>query len=389
VSKWSLLKPTAWVRATQTALEQRVRTDNQDVLLAQSRRLGRAITWSLIGGSGLALAWLALAKTDEVVVAPGTLEPLGQVKTVQIPVGGVLKRILVSEGQLVSKGQELLQIDNEATNSQELELRNSLRTKKQQLDLKTQEILRYQELNRADQRVTRETLVLERKIAVRYEKLAQQGATSELQALEQRNKVKELEGKLTQLELERKRQDVILAQQREQLQGELSELRGRLAETVVTLRYQNIRSPVAGRVFELKPKAPGFVAQGSEPVMQIVPLGAIRAKVEIPSDKIGFVKPGQNVDLSIDSFPSSDFGVLHGAVNQVGSDALPPDQLKPNYRFPAVILLKTQQLKLKNGLNLNLQAGMSLTANIKLRKVTYLQLLLGGLREKSESLRSI
>jgi len=389
VSKWSLLKPTAWVRATQTALEQRVRTDNQDVLLAQSRRLGRAITWSLIGGSGLALAWLALAKTDEVVVAPGTLEPLGQVKTVQIPVGGVLKRILVSEGQLVSKGQELLQIDNEATNSQELELRNSLRTKKQQLDLKTQEILRYQELNRADQRVTRETLVLERKIAVRYEKLAQQGATSELQALEQRNKVKELEGKLTQLELERKRQDVILAQQREQLQGELSELRGRLAETVVTLRYQNIRSPVAGRVFELKPKAPGFVAQGSEPVMQIVPLGAVRAKVEIPSDKIGFVRPGQKVDLSIDSFPSSDFGVLHGAVSQVGSDALPPDQLKPNYRFPAVILLKRQQLRLRRGQTLNLQTGMSLTANIKLRKVSYLQLLLGGLREKSESLRSI
>jgi len=383
------LKPTAWVRATQTALEQRIHTDNQDVLLAQSRRLGRAITWSLIGGSGLALAWLAFAQTDEVVVASGTLEPLDQVKTVQIPVGGVLKTILVSEGQQVYAGQELLQIDNEATKSKGQELRRSLQAKKQQLVLKTQELLHYQELNRADQRVTRETLVLELKIAERYEKLAKQSATSELQALAQRNKVKELEGKLTQLELERRRQDAILAQQREQLQSELSELRGRLAETATTLRYQNIRSPVDGRVFELKPKAPGFVAQGSEPVMQIVPLGAVRAKVEIPSDKIGFVRPGQKVDLSIDSFPSSDFGVLNGAVSQVGSDALPPDQLKPNYRFPAVILLKSQKLTLRNGQGLNLQAGMSLTANIKLRKVSYLQLLLGGLRDKAQSLAQI
>ena len=34
-----------------------------------------------------------------------------------------------------------------------------------------------------------------------------------------------------------------------------------------------------------------------------------------------------------------------------------------------------------------LQVGMSLTANIKLRKVSYLQLLMGGLRDRTESLR--
>ncbi|MEB3185773.1 MAG: hemolysin D, partial [Cyanobacteriota bacterium] len=55
----------------------------------------------------------------------------------------------------------------------------------------------------------------------------------------------------------------------------------------------------------------------------------------------------------------------------------------------AVILLKSQQLRLRNGQTLNLQAGMSLTASIKLRKVTYLQLLLGGLRDKAQSLSEI
>ena len=33
------------------------------------------------------------------------------------------------------------------------------------------------------------------------------------------------------------------------------------------------------------------------------------------------------------------------------------------------------------------QSGASLTANIKLRKVSYLQLLMGGLRDRTESLR--
>ena len=97
------------------------------------------------------------------------------------------------------------------------------------------------------------------------------------------------------------------------------------------------------------------------------------------------------VDISIDSFPASDFGVLEGSVRQLGSDALPPDHAKQEteYRYPAMIKLASQQLKLKGGQLLPLQVGMSLTANIKLRKVSYLQLLLGGFRDKAGSLQRI
>ena len=123
--------------------------------------------------------------------------------------------------------------------------------------------------------------------------------------------------------------------------------------------------------------------------MKIVPYNNLKAKVEIDSGKIGFVKVGKPVDLSIDSFPSSDFGVLHGTVKRIGSDALPPDQLKQTYRYPAEIELASQQLQVKSGTQLPLQVGMSLTANIKLRKVSYLQLLLGEFKDKAESLRQI
>lgn len=123
--------------------------------------------------------------------------------------------------------------------------------------------------------------------------------------------------------------------------------------------------------------------------MKIVPYNNLRAKVEIDSSKIGFVSVGKPVDLSIDSFPSSDFGVLHGTVTRIGSDALPPDQLKQTYRYPAEIELASQQLNVRSGAKLPLQVGMSLTANIKLRKVSYLQLLLGEFKDKTESLRQI
>jgi hypothetical protein len=84
-----------------------------------------------------------------------------------------------------------------------------------------------------------------------------------------------------------------------------------------------------------------------------------------------------------------DHKVLHGQVRRIGSDALPPDQLKDFYRFPVDIKLNQQQMRLKSGQPLDLQVGMSLTANIKLRKVTYLQLLLSTFKEKADSLRSI
>ena len=120
-----------------------------------------------------------------------------------------------------------------------------------------------------------------------------------------------------------------------------------------------------------------------------MPYNRLKAKVEIESSKIGFVREGKPVEISIDSFPSSDFGVLHGTVKRIGSDALAPDERNTTYRYPAEIQLQTQQLKIKNGAELPLQVGMSLKANIKLRKVSYLQLLLGEFRNKADSLKRL
>jgi HlyD family secretion protein len=381
--------PNDLFRQAQNSIERSIHSDSDDVVLQQSRFWARGISWALMGVTGFALAWLALAKTEEIVTAPGKLEPLGVVKDVQMPVGGVVDQVLVKEGDRVKKGQLLLKLDTEATLDRKASVEKTIQFKEQQLSLKQVELTRYLAVNDTEQQVLRDSLVLEKEVLSRLDKLNREGATAELQFLQQRNKVQEVAGQLQQAKVERLRQQAILEQGARELESNLADLRSKLIELNVNIRYQAIRAPEAGLVFELKPKSKGFVAETSEPVMKIVPFDRLEARVEVPSKDIGFVQVGKAADISIDSFPATDFGVLQGTVRKIGSDALPPDQLNQFYRFPVDIRLNSQQLKLKSGASLPLQVGMSLTANVKLRKVTYLQLLLSDFKDKAKSLQRI
>jgi hemolysin D len=383
------LSPFRLFRSAQNSLEQRVGSTHQQVALKQSPQMVRLVVWVLMGTTAFGVTWLAFAKTEEVVTAPGKLEPIGDVKTVQMPQGGVLKQMLVKEGERVSKGEVLLRLDNEASVDRETGLDTSIAAKRNELTLKQTEFDRYLEINQTEYQVALSTLNLNREVLLRLDQLRRAGGVAELQYLQQRTKVKKDEGDVSKAQIDRLRQSAVLRQQIQSLRGELADLSTRLTESKVANRYQAIRSPVDGVVFDLKPTGPGFVGQGSEPVMKIVPFDALQAKVEVPSSKIGFVRLGQRVDVSIDSFPSSDFGVLQGVIKRIGSDALPPDQMNQNYRYPVNVGLESQTLKLSSGQRLPLQVGMSLTANIKLRKVTYLQLLLSDFKDKTDSLKKI
>ena len=356
-------------------------------VLQQGRFWMRTVTWTLIGTTVFGIAWLAIARTEEIVVAKGQLEPIGSVQDIQMPVGGVVDDILVEEGEAVKKGEILMKLDTEASEQQRQSLEASMK-------FKGVERNKYIEMNTAQIQTLEKNLSLQLEILDRYQQLEESGAASELQFLSQRNTVEETRGRLMQTKADRFRQLSLLDQQ-------LAELKSRLAEVRVTLRYQQLKSPVDGVVFDLQPTASGFTAQSTQTVMKVVPFGALEAKVEVPSNKIGFVKiPAgcpkkladcMNADISIDSYPSTDFGVIEGKVTSIASDALAPDQQeqRQEYSFPVTIELSKQILQLKSGSKLPLQVGMSLTANIKLRKVSYLQLLLGEFQDKAESLQRL
>ncbi len=307
-------------------IESTISSVNDEVILKQSSYWAKLLTWSLMGGTTLGVSWLAIAKTEEIIVATGKLEPIARVAEIKIPIRGVALDILVKEGEIVEKNQILIRLDTEAS--------------------------------QAKYNALKQTLKVNKEILERLDLLVKEGAVSEVQYLTQLNKISSLEGELI--------------------------------ENKVILKYQEIKAPISGQVFDLKPWGSGYVAESNEPVAKIVPNDNLIAKVEIDSRKIGFVSVGKLADISIDSFPATDFGVLEGKVSRIGSDSLPPNpQLNKGYRYPADIKLFSQSLKLKKGGNLQLVPGMSLTANIKLRKVSYLQLLLGTFQSKASSLREI
>ena len=396
------------VKKARSALEKRITTiSDQDNVLQQSRFWMKTVTWSLIGTTVIGIGWLAIARTEEVVVATGKLEPVGSVKDVRIPPGGVVETILVKNGQRVKKGEALIQLDQESSSEQLKSLIKGVDEKTTQISQKQQQLLlkklereRTLDLNREQVASARTNLSLEQEILERYSGLSTDGAVPELQYLQQLNRVQEIKGELIKREIDGRRQVNQVDQQIEQLNAELAGLRSEraqlnanLTEVRVTNKNQILRAPVDGIVFDLKINNPGFISQSmsSEVMLKVVPFNTLEANVMIPSNKIGFVREGQKADISIDSFPASDFGVLEGTVESIGSDALPPDpqQMRQEYTYPAVITLKSQQLKLNSGKELPLQVGMSLTANIKLRSVSYLQLLLNTFQSKTDSLRQL
>lgn len=360
-------------------------------VIQQSNLWVRCTTSCLVCSAAFAIVWLSFAKTDEVVTVSGKLEPIGSVQNIQMPMGGIASKVLVNEGEEVKANQILILLDAETTQKRLDSLSKSIELKNEQLNSKLTELLQYQLLNDEDISIIGLNIGLQKEILERYKYLKEQGAFGEMQYLQQLNKVTDLNSKLNTAKLERVRQEAAQNQQIQQIKSELKSLEAQLTEASVNLRYQVLRSPVDGIVFDLQPTGEGYVAQSTETIMKIVPYDKLQANVEIPSRQIGFVKVGMPVDLSIDSFPASDFGVLYGQLKSIGSDALPPSQIdnRSEYRFPAIIKLDSQHLITKNELKLPLQVGMSLTSNIKLRKVSYLQLLLGTFQDKVDSLRKI
>jgi hemolysin D len=169
----------------------------------------------------------------------------------------------------------------------------------------------------------------------------------------------------------------------------ITEISNQITQAQQSLKYQEIRSPVAGEVFELKVFKEGVVNSNSpDPLVQIVPSKDAIAKVYITNKDIGFVKIGQQVDVRIDTFNFSEFGDVKGTIEWIGSDALPPDQVYPFARFPAKIKLSKQTLTVK-GSAIQLKPGMSVKANIKLRDRTVMSIFTDMFSKQSDGVKNL
>ena len=386
-----LIKINSFLKNLQNKLMKKVsKLEINNINLRQSNFFIKTLTWGLITTSGLTISWLAFAYTEEIVIVKGKLEPIGDVKIINIPSGGVVKDILVSDGEEVSKDQILLVLDNEILKENINSLDNQIKKKKIELELKKDEKIKLNDFYTSKLKFLKNEFKLQAEIKNKFKELFEEGALSELAYLEKISEINSLEGNMVENDINLERQSLILSQQIMQIESKIFELETKRLEAEVLLGYKSIKSPVKGMVFDMKPKNIGFVAQSNFSIMKIIPFNKLEADVKIPSSKIGFIKVGMPVDISIDSFPAKDFGPLEGIVKSIGSDVLELNKREINeeYFFPGSIKLNSQSLLLKSGKALPLQVGMSLKANIKLRKVSYLKLLLGNFRDKAESIKS-
>ncbi|MCU0548670.1 MAG: HlyD family efflux transporter periplasmic adaptor subunit [Leptolyngbya sp. Prado105] len=466
-------------------------------ILQQSNLWTRAILWTFLGATGLALLWACTAQIEEAIPAIGKLEPQGAVKEVQIPINGVVKTIRVKDGQRVKQGEVLLTIDpttpkaqldslqkvrttllqeNEFYRSQlagtgsavtitippqflsltrsraalladtallraqldgaggnGLTATQQERYQSNQTELATRATAAQLASDQIDRQLAqtevklgsaRRTLALNQKILADVEPLAKSGAISQIQLLKQQQEVESNQSEVNQLEQEQRRLRLGIAEAQAKVENtialdrkdltrqlsdnqqkiaeidsqltkaivendkKLAEINGQIAQSQQTLQYGELRAPVDGIVFELKANIPGYVANPTEPVLKIVPEDALVAKVSITNQDIGFVREGMSVDVRIDSFPFSEFGDIKGTLSWIGSDALPPTQIQPLYTFPAKIKLDRQTLT-TNGRSISLQSGMSLNANIKLRKRTVISIVTDQFAKMTESLNHV
>ncbi|WP_414583566.1 HlyD family efflux transporter periplasmic adaptor subunit [Scytonema sp. PCC 10023] len=268
-----------------------------------------------------------------------------------------------------------------------------------------------------------ETKAVSQTILNNIETLAKQGGISRLQYLNQKQQVSQQQAEVEQLVQEQARLKFAIAQSKEKIRNtivaakkeistkiadnekqianldselnkviiedekRIAEIDSQISQAQVTLQYQELRSPADGIVFDLQAKSPGFVANSSQPVVKIVPEEALTAKVFITNKDIGFVKKGMRVNVRIDSYPFTEFGELKGELVWIGSDALPPEQIRPYDSFPAKIRLDRQSL-LVNNQQLPLQSGMSVTVNIKVRDRTVMSIFSDLFTKQIDSLKT-
>lgn len=177
----------------------------------------------------------------------------------------------------------------------------------------------------------------------------------------------------------------------------ITELSAQIAQAETQLTYQVIRSPIDGVVFDVQPQVQGLVNPNSaEPVMKVVPSDALVANVFLSNQDVGFVLKAMEeksadgefvpVDVRIDSFPFSEFGDVEGRVTWIGDDALPPDQIRQFFHFPATIELDQQYITV-DGAPVQLQSGMSVSVNVKTRKRRIITLFTDLFQRRVEKLR--
>ena len=174
---------------------------------------------------------------------------------------------------------------------------------------------------------------------------------------------------------------------------ELTESREKLASYQQELiKYEEalkrtiVKAPLSGYVQQLVYHTKGGVVETAKPIMNLVPEDyKLEAEVQILNKDIGFVRPEQDVEIKIDSFPFTKYGTIKGKVRNISGDAIQDEKL--GLVFNARLTLLDNKIK-ADGQIIQLKPGMSMTAEIKTGKRRVIEYLLSPvMKYLNESMR--
>lgn len=283
----------------------------------------------------LFLLWASLAKVDVIVRTEGRIVPAGKSQIIQHLEGGIVRNILVHEGQKVSAGQVLIELsdvqvksslDQEESKSTTLRGRearliaessgaNSISFPKEMQDpevrkaetlafearrarvadevrvLRDQNAQKRGEISEAESR--RKNLASELEVAQQQykviENLRHNGAASNLELLDSQSKVQRLTSQIAEAEAAIPRLKAAMAETeskvgevwaryRAEASSELTQLRGEIEKSGFEidtnkdkLSRNQVKAPVSGIINRMSVTTIGGVIKPGEPLMEITP----------------------------------------------------------------------------------------------------------------------
>ncbi|WP_440976061.1 HlyD family type I secretion periplasmic adaptor subunit [Pseudoxanthomonas winnipegensis] len=403
----------------------------------------------------VALLWALLGHLDIVAVAPGKTVAGSRTKVIQPLETAVIRRIVIRDGQLVRKGDLLLELDATATGAdyaqanealvsarlaelryvamaealdvgrlpnqpplnpdipldrmraiwqltgsefatfqaQQLRLQATIEQHRAQAQtVRTQISPLEQSLAIAAERVADLERLLDGNYVSRHEYLARKQERVELERAlaAQRASLVESQSAIAGAQEELR---VLVADTREKTLDGLRQAREQIGQYAPQLdkarqrnRQMQLRAPVDGAVQQLAVHTIGGVVTPAQALMAIVPSEeSLEVEATVLNKDIGFVRPGQQATVKVESFPYTRYGYLEGIVETVSHDAAQDERM--GLVFPARVKLRDASLVI-DGVKVALTPGMSLSVEIKTGKRRVIDYLLSPLQQHgSEALR--
>ena len=413
--------------------------------------IGRAILWTIMLAFASAVAWSSLSQVDIVAVAPGKIIPSGYSKTIQPFETGVIAAIHVQDGQVVTQGEVLIELDatqnsadrDRATSEYRAALVEAARlhaliagqgtfTAPSDADpefvLLQRQLLRDQtaeyaarvdaarhlivqrqagvEATKDNLRRLEATVPMENERAAAYRALLAQQYVSKMDYLQfeqQRiDKAQELAGQKSKLRQDQaalaeaeQNYQVLISEFQQSKQAELSAIEMKATSLIQEVRktgqkaeLQKLVSPIDGVVQQLAVHTVGGVVTPAQPLLMVVPQDhPVEVEAQLENRDIGFVREGQPVELKIETFPFTLYGTIPGKVLTVSDDAVPLDKDKGRLVYTSRVSMDRATMQVE-GKQIHLTPGMAVTVEIKTGQRRVVEFLLSPLlKSMKESLR--